>query len=160
VKRAKPHRATNGEMVDLGLVGEPALGTGSPLIDALTRKGFVPVIACIGSTRDGRLLNVNADSLAANVATRIRAARVVFAGGTAGVLDSAGETLASLDSEAIDDLVASGTATAGMVAKLRACRAALNAGAREVAIADGRDPKLAALVTGRAPRAGAWTRVK
>jgi acetylglutamate kinase len=159
VKPAKPHRATNGELVDLGLVGEPVPGKESPLLDTLTRKDFVPVIACVGSARDGRLFNVNADTLAANVAVRIKASRLVFAGGTAGVLDSAGHTLASLDSEAIDELVGSGTATAGMVAKLRASRAALDGGVKDVVIADGRSPRLAALIQGKASRVGAWTRV-
>jgi acetylglutamate kinase len=159
VKPAKLHRATNGELVDLGLVGEPVAGGGAPLIEALTANGFVPVIACIGGGRDGRLFNVNADTLAANVAARIKAARIVFAGGTAGVLDSSGDTIAALDADAIDDLVGSGTATAGMVAKLRACRTAQGAGVTEVAIADGRSARLAGLLKGTAPRSGAWTRL-
>jgi acetylglutamate kinase len=159
VRPAKPHRATNGELVDLGLVGEPILGTGAPLVDALTRNGFLPVVASIGAAKDGRLFNVNADTLAASLAARVKAARLIFAGGTAGVLDSASETIADLSADAIDDLVGSGTVTAGMVAKLRACRLALEAGVREVAIADGRGPRLAALVSGTAPLGGAWTRV-
>jgi acetylglutamate kinase len=89
----------------------------------------------------------------------VKAARLIFAGGTAGVFDSTGRTIAQLTAEAIDDLVASGTATAGMVAKLRASRKAFKAGVKDVAIADGRSPKLSALVAGSAPRAGAWTRV-
>ena len=159
VRPARPHRATSGELVDLGLVGEPIRGTGAPLLDALGRHGFVPVIACIGASKDGRLFNVNADTLAASLAARVGAARLIFAGGTAGVLDSSGRTIASLAGNAIDDLLASGTATAGMVAKLRAARSARAAGVGDVCIADGRSPKLAALVAGRAPRTGMWTRV-
>ena len=159
VRPAKPHRATNGEFVDLGLVGEPIAGTGAPLLDTLTKAGFVPVLACIGSAKDGRLFNVNADTLAASVAIRIKASRLIFAGGTAGVLDSSSQTINRLTAEAMDDLVASGTATAGMVAKLRACREALTAGVKDIAIANGRGPKLAGLVTGTAPKQGAWTRV-
>ena len=159
VRPAKPHRATNGEFVDLGLVGEPIAGEGAPLLDALTRHGFVPVIACIGGSRDGRLFNVNADTLAASIASRLKAARLIFAGGTAGVLDASNHTIADLTSGAVDELVASGTATAGMVAKLRACRQAAKRGVKEIAIADGRTAKLAALVTGTAPNRGAWTRV-
>lgn len=159
VRPAKPHRATNGEMVDLGLVGEPARGTGAPLIDVLVKNAFTPVIACVGRSRDGQLFNVNADTLAASIAARIKASRLVFAGGTAGVLDSANRTIAHLDVQAMDDLVGSGTATAGMVAKLRACRRALDAGVKDLVIADGRSPKLAAVVLGSAPKRGAWTRV-
>jgi acetylglutamate kinase len=159
VKAARPHRATNGEFVDLGLVGEPVAGVGSPLIETLARHGFTPVIACIGAAKDGTLFNVNADTLAASVATRIKASRLIFAGGTPGVLDASNQTIKALTKDAIDDLVGSGTATAGMVAKLRASRVALDSGVRDVAIADGRSAKLAALVTGTAPRTGAWTRL-
>lgn len=158
VKPARPHRATNGELVDLGLVGEPVPGLGAPLLDTLCRAGFVPVVACVGAAKDGRLFNVNADTLAASLAARVKAARLVFAGGTAGVLDQAGETIAELTADSIDELVGSGMATAGMVAKLRAARHALDAGA-EIAIADGRSPKLAALISGAASRRGRWTRL-
>jgi acetylglutamate kinase len=160
VRRAKPHRATNGELVDLGFVGEPAPNGDSSLIGALTGRAFVPVIACIGAARDGSLFNVNADTLASSLAARLGARCLVFAGGTAGVLDAEGRTIPALDSAAIDDLVSSGTATAGMVAKLRAGRRAIDDGVGEVAIADGRQPKrLAALLAGTASRTGAWTRI-
>lgn len=159
VRPAKPHRATNGEMVDLGLVGEPVSGSGAPLLIGLMKNGFTPVMACIGRGRDGRLFNVNADTLAASIAARVKAKRLIFAGGTAGVFDSTNQTIAYLTRDAVDDLVGSGTATAGMVAKLRACRRALDAGVKDVAVADGRSPKLAALVKGTAPTRGAWTRV-
>ena len=69
---------------------------------------------------------------------RARRRDLVIAGGTAGVLDDAGESIAVLDVDGIDALIASGTATAGMVAKLSACRTALEAGVASVRIVDGR----------------------
>ena len=159
VKPAKPHRATNGELVDLGLVGEPVPGVGAPLIDTLCASGFVPVVACIGADKDGRLFNVNADTLAASVAARVAAARLVMAGSTAGVLDAEGRTIADLSADSIDELIGSGTATAGMVAKLRAARGALDAGVDEIAIGDGRSQGLTALIRGTAPHRGPWTRL-
>ena len=160
VKRAKPHRATNGELVDLGFVGEPVPNGDASLIGTLTTRAFVPVIACIGASRDGSLFNVNADTLASSLAARLGAKRLIFAGGTAGVLDAGGQTIAALDARGIEDLVGSGTVTAGMVAKLRACRRAIDDGVSEVAIADGKQPKrLAALLSGTASRTGAWTRI-
>src|SRR5262245_4738309 len=109
VKAARPHRATNGELVDLGFVGEPIANGDAPLIETLAKSGFVPVIACIGAARDGALFNVNADTLASNLAGRLGAARLVFAGGTAGVLDRDGQTIAALDADATEQLVRSGT---------------------------------------------------
>ncbi len=159
VKPAKPHRAASGELVDLGLVGEPVLTPGAPLIEALCAKGYVPVIACIGASRDGRLFNVNADTLAGNLATRLGARRLVIAGGTAGVLDNEGKTIPTLDASGIDRLVRGGTATAGMVAKLSASRRAIASGV-DVAIADGRRPaRLDALVAGANGGRGPWTRL-
>lgn len=159
VKPARPHKATNGELVDLGLVGEP-LSTRTPkLIGTLLKRGYVPVVASIGAARDGRLFNVNADTLAGSLAARMGAGRLVIAGVTPGVLAKK-KTIASLNKKAIEALVSSGTATAGMVAKLRACRAAAEGGVRSVVIVDGRKPKnVAALVAGKLPRKGPFTRI-
>jgi acetylglutamate kinase len=159
VQPAKPHRAASGEFVDLGLVGEPVAGVGAPLIEVLCRNGFVPVLSSIGAGRDGQLFNINADTLAASLAARLRASRLVIAGGTAGVLDAKGRTIPRLTRAAMDELLSSGTATAGMVAKLRACRAAIDGGVGDVVIADGRHVKLPALVAGTAPKTGLWTRL-
>jgi acetylglutamate kinase len=160
VKPAPPHLATNGELVDLGLVGEPTAARSPLLIGTLLRKGFVPVIACIGASRDGRLFNVNADTLAGSLASRLHARRLIFAGATAGVLDRKRRTISSLDGEAIEALIGSGTASAGMVAKLRACRAAVKKGVKDVLIADGRyAPRLATLINGKTLKRGPWTRL-
>jgi acetylglutamate kinase len=160
VKPAEPHRATNGEFVDLGFVGEPVASGETTLIDALVGGGFVPVIACIGAGRDGSLYNVNGDTLAADLASRLGAVRLIFAGGTAGVLDAEGRTIATLSAEAIEQLVSSGTATAGMVAKLRAGRRAIDDGVSDVVVADGKHPpRIAALIAGSGSRKGAWTRL-
>lgn len=161
VRAARPHRATNGELVDLGFVGEPSGNGPAPLVETLCANRFVPVVACIGASRDGRLFNVNADTLAGALASRLRARRLIVAGATPGVLNADGETIPALDVEDVDRLVSSGTATAGMVAKLRACRDALNAGVGDVAIADGRRPgRLAGLLVGRRREGGGWTRLK
>jgi len=135
---APAHKAVDGRTVDLGRVGVPAAEMNTELLDTLVSDGFVPVIACIGSGRDGRLLNVNADTLAGHLAARLGASRLVVAGGTPGVLDKSGATLTTLDGGALADLVNDGTASAGMIAKLRACEHALNGGVEDVVIVDGR----------------------
>jgi acetylglutamate kinase len=136
---APPHRTVDGRLVDLGRVGVPAEDADMQLVHTLTAGGFVPVIACIGLGRDGRLFNVNADTFAGHLAARLDARRLVIAGTTPGVLDAGGATLPVLGADAIARLVGDGTATAGMIAKLRACEHALAGGVDDVVIVDGRD---------------------
>ena len=123
---------------DLGRVGAP-VGTGRPALAAdLVAAGYVPVVASIAAGPDGLLYNVNADTLAADLAARLGATRLVIAGGTPGVLDENGGTIAALDLAAAATLVSSGIASAGMIAKLTACREAINGGVEEVLMVDGR----------------------
>jgi acetylglutamate kinase len=133
------HEAADGRRVDLGRVGVPSERADMRLLATLIDRQFVPVIACIGLASDGRLLNVNADTLAGHLAARLGARRLVIAGTTPGVLDAAGETIALVEADGIARLVNDGTATAGMIAKLRACAYALMAGVDDVVIVDGRD---------------------
>jgi acetylglutamate kinase len=149
---APQHRAADGRTVDLGLVGVPSDRSETRLVAMLAGAGFVPVIACIGLGDDGRLFNVNADTLAAHLAARLGATRLVIAGTTAGVLDDRGATLGVLDPAAIERLIDGGGATAGMVAKLRGCAHALAGGVGDVVIVDGRDRSaLEAAALGKTP---------
>lgn len=136
---APPHQAVDGRVVDLGRVGIPTDAADVSVIDTLTTAGFVPVIACIGLGADGRLFNVNADTFAGHLAARLKARRLVISGTTAGVLDDAGATIPTVDVDGVERLIVSRTATAGMVAKLRACTDALASGVGDVLIVDGRD---------------------
>ncbi len=161
VKAAPPHMATSGATVDLGRVGEPVGREKPALLLDLCRKGYVPVISSIGASRDGQLFNVNADTLAAHLAGRLNSPRLVIAGATAGVFDHDGSTIADMTFGDVDALVGGGGATAGMIAKLDACRGAIESGVREVFVADGND--LAGLLVlarhGRAAGAGKSTRI-
>ena len=151
---APPHRTVDGRVVDLGRVGIPDEHADMRLLQTLGAAGFVPVIACIGADRDGKLLNVNADTFAGHVAARLGARRLIVAGTTPGVLDAAGATLPVLEADAVARLVNDGTATAGMIAKLRACEHALAGGVDDVVIVDGRSAEtLAAAAVSNTPAA-------
>lgn len=149
VKRAAPFNSAAGDKVSLGLVGSP-IANGSPqLVTTLLAARYVPVVACIGASRDGQLLNVNADTLAAHLAASLHASRLIIAGGTSGVLDTEGQTIARLSAAGAARLIKQGTANAGMVAKLQACRAALRGGVKDVLIVNGRLATLGALALPR-----------
>lgn len=145
--RAAAHVTAAGTQVDLGLVGEPEGTADVSLVTHLLAGGYVPVIASLGIGNDGQVLNVNADTLAAHVAVSVGAQELVLAGGTAGVLDGAGQTIATLTPAAAEALMQDGTASAGMIAKLRAATVAKARGVHTVAIVDGKSA--AALVERR-----------
>ena len=138
-ERAPAHRSVDGRTVDLGCVGIPIRQSDARLLTTLVDGGFVPVIASIGVGEDGQLFNVNADTFAGHLAARLGARRLVVAGTTAGVLGDHDETLPLLESSAIAAMIERGAATAGMIAKLRACGHALASGVDDVLIVDGRD---------------------
>lgn len=139
--RTAAHTSTSGTVVDLGFVGDPAQADPA-LLQLLVGRGYVPVIASLGydvdATTPGQVLNVNADVMACRVAVALGDCELVIAGGTAGVLDDNGQTIPALDPAGIDQVITSGTATAGMVAKLASCRTALGAGVSTIRLIDGR----------------------
>lgn len=138
-RRAPALTTASGDLVDLGLVGDPE-EFDPALIELLMTTSYVPVIASLGIERgtDGAgVLNVNADVMACRLAEAL-GAELIIAGTTPGVLDAAGAVLPTLTRPQIDALIADGTATAGMIAKLRACREALDEGVPAVRLVDGR----------------------
>jgi len=139
MKRAKPILSTAGDTVDLGLVGTPSGSAGPALLLDLVKRGYVPIVACLGATAKGQVVNVNADTLASHLAVGLGASRLVIAGGTPGVLDGEGRTIARLTVKDAARLVRDGTANKGMVAKLQACRDAVRGGVGDVVIGNGRE---------------------
>jgi acetylglutamate kinase len=157
VEPAPPHRTVDGQTIDLERVGVPAASADPALVAMLAGHNYVPVIACIGLGADGQLYNVNADTFAGHLAARLGAARLVIAGTTAGVLDEKGATVPLLDPAGMESLIAGGTATAGMIAKLRSCQDALARGVDSVVIVDGRDEASLAAAANDAATARATT---
>jgi acetylglutamate kinase len=138
VRRVKAYRTSSGNKVDLGYVGSPKK-TGRPnLLFDLLKHNHLPVVASVSSGPRGQLFNVNADTLASNLAIRLGARQLLIAGSTAGVLDGTGKTIPEIDGNTITRLIKQGNASAGMVAKLQACRSALQNGVAAVSIVNGR----------------------
>lgn len=123
----------------LGFVGEPTLVNPAPL-NALLDAGYLPVLSPVGywAQEPTRLMNVNADTVAGEVAAAIGASRLVFLTDVAHVRGADGSAITALRPEAVEGLIAEGVASGGMIPKLRAGARAAAEGVR-CFIVDGRE---------------------
>jgi acetylglutamate kinase len=124
---------------DPGAVGE-IVGGDPSLVTTLVDGGFLPVVSSIGLDATGRMLNINADDAAAAIARIVSAHELVLLTDVPGVLDRSGSVLAELDRERIEALVADGTITGGMIAKVRGALDAAESAGVPVVIASWKDP--------------------
>lgn len=127
------------EIVDIGLVGEVTQVNPS-VIDSLDRGGFIPVISPIGCGPQGETLNINADFVAAAVASAMKAEKLILLTDVPGLLDKKGKTISTVKTKQINGLVRNGTITGGMLPKVQACMNALCGGVGKTHIVDGRVP--------------------
>ncbi len=133
---AKKLRGRNGE--DLGHTGEVSSTNVAPVMMGLDR-GFVPVISPVGETVDGEPLNLNADYAAAAIAGALNVEACVFLTDVAGVRKD-GSVQPFLSRTQIDQLIAEGTITGGMIPKVQCALRALEAGCARAVICDAARP--------------------
>ena len=125
--------------VDIGQVGEVD-SIDPSVIGALEQGGFIPVVAPIGTGADGTTYNINADLVAGKLAEILKAEKLVVMTNTPGVLDRDGKLLTGLTPRKIDDLVAKGVISGGMLPKIGSALDAARNGVKSVHIIDGRVP--------------------
>ena len=122
---------------DVGQVGDidqidPAV------VQALQDDQFIPVVSHIGFGEQNESYNINADVVAAKLATVLRAEKLLMLTNIPGVLDKAGELLPELTPRRIDELVQDGTISGGMLPKIAGALDAAKSGVNAVHIIDGR----------------------
>jgi acetylglutamate kinase len=125
--------------VDIGLVGE-VTSISPDIINSLERDGFIPVISPIGVGPQGETLNINADFVAAAVASALKAEKLVLLTDVPGILNKKGDIISTLKKGQISRLIKDGTITGGMLPKVQACLNALSEGVGKTHIVDGRVP--------------------
>ncbi len=133
----RPREEEPPEIIDIGLVGE-VTAVNAELVRTLQANNFIPVIAPVGVGEDGETYNINADSVAGAVAGALKAAKLILLTDVAGVLDAEGGLISSLTRHQAVKLIESGTASGGMVPKLKCCLEALEEGVAKAHILDGR----------------------
>ena len=124
---------------DVGQVGhidqiDPAV------VKALQDDQFIPVVSPIGFGEHNESYNINADVVAAKLATVLQAEKLLMLTNIPGVLDKSGQLMAELTPRRIDELVADGTISGGMLPKIAGALDAARSGVNAVHIVDGRVP--------------------
>ena len=124
-------------LLDIGQVGEIE-SIDPALIELLETRDFIPVIAPIGVGRNGESYNINADLVAGELARVINAEKLILLTNTPGVLDKDGNLLTGLTAAKVDELVADGTISGGMIPKIGSALEAVKRGVKSCHIIDGR----------------------
>jgi acetylglutamate kinase len=107
---------------------------------ALQAAAFIPVVSPIGFGENNESYNINADVVAAKLATVLQAEKLLMLTNIRGVLNKAGELLTELTPNRIDELCADGTISGGMIPKIAGALDAAKSGVKAVHIIDGRVP--------------------
>ena len=124
---------------DVGQVGE-IVSIDPSVVKALQDDAFIPVISPIGFGADNESYNINADVVAAKLATVLKAEKLLMLTNISGVLDKQGQLLTDLTARRIDELFADGTISGGMLPKIAGALDAAKSGVNAVHIIDGRVP--------------------
>jgi acetylglutamate kinase len=124
---------------DFGLVGDIEKVDPS-LLHKLQDDHYIPIIAPIGTDREGNTYNINADLMAGAVAGALHAEKLVMMTDIKGIRDAKGRHLSTVSRKDVQRMVKKGTITDGMLPKVHACLDALEQGAGKAHIIDGRVP--------------------
>ena len=137
-KRVKHSPETNRpEIIDMGLVGEVSK-VNPKILEVLHQNEFIPVIAPTGKGIEGETLNINADFVAAAVASALKAEKLVLMTDTAGVQRENGNLITELTRKEANKLIKSGVIHDGMLPKVTCCLDSLKSGVPKTHIIDGR----------------------
>ncbi len=124
---------------DVGQVGD-IVSIDPSVVKALQDDAFIPVISPIGFGEHNESYNINADVVAAKLATVLKAEKLMMLTNISGVLNKAGELLTDLTAKRIDELFLDGTISGGMLPKIAGALDAAKSGVNSVHIIDGRVP--------------------
>jgi len=127
------------EIIDIGHVGEVDK-IDTEVLNLVTDSNFIPVIAPIGVGDNGDTFNINADLVAGKIAQVMQAEKLMLLTNVEGLLDAKGEILTGLSTKQVDELIADGTISGGMLPKIGCALDAVKSGVNSAHIVDGRVP--------------------
>lgn len=127
---------------DIGFVGRIA-GIEHEILDVLDEHKFIPVISPIGVDNEGNSYNINADTVAAELAGALKAEKLILLTDVPGIMrdpERLDSVIPSVEEHQVDALVSEKIITGGMIPKVHACTRALEMGVHKTHILDGRMP--------------------
>ncbi|HYJ91614.1 MAG TPA: acetylglutamate kinase [Pyrinomonadaceae bacterium] len=127
------------ETVDFGHVGD-VVEVDARLINLLLENGYLPVVSSLGADDEGKVYNINADTIASEIAAELRAEKLILLSDVNGIyLDEKDENskISQLSAAEAEDLIKSGKATGGMVPKLQSLISLLRRGLRSAHVING-----------------------
>jgi acetylglutamate kinase len=125
--------------VDFGHVGD-VVQINSRLLTVLLDHGYLPVISSLGADNEGTVFNINADTIAAEIAVQLKAEKLILLSDVDGIYLEPGnpETkLSRLSASEADELISTGAATGGMIPKLQSITTLLRRGVHSAHIISG-----------------------
>jgi acetylglutamate kinase len=126
----------------IGFVGE-VTSMDVRLLNSLLKEGYIPVVSSVAADENGQAYNINADTVAGELAAALGAEKLILLTDTAGILKDYKDPstlLPRLDIQEARDLIAAGVVGGGMIPKVKCCVRSLAQGVRAAHIIDGRIP--------------------
>lgn len=135
----KQYTEVNGKAVDIGYVGD-IVHVKNCLLNLLSNDQWIPVIAPIGTDEEGNSYNINADTVAAAVASAMQAEKLILLTDVEGIKGADGNIVYEASKDDIHEMIDDGIINGGMIPKVLGCIDALDSGVAGVHIIDGRIP--------------------
>ena len=121
----------------LGYVGKPT-NIKADILNKIVNANQIPVIASLGLDENDQTFNINADSVAAAIAKKLKARRLLILSDVEGVLDKDKKLISEINSMKAKQLVNDGVISGGMIPKINNCLDVAKNGVKAVCIIDGR----------------------
>ena len=136
----KMTKTDDGQDIDLGYVGN-ITHINPHMLEVLANSGYIPVVAPIGVDKNGQSYNINADTVAGELACALKAEKLILLTDVEGVKSSREDRIINaLTVDEVHRLIRDGTITGGMIPKVMGCVRALENGVGRTHIIDGRIP--------------------
>ncbi|HIV02030.1 MAG TPA: acetylglutamate kinase [Candidatus Aphodoplasma excrementigallinarum] len=135
----KYYTEVDGEKADIGYVGD-IVHVNQDLLHLLTSDKYIPVVAPIGTDKNGQSYNINADTVASELACALKAEKLMLLTDIDGVKDADGNIIFEMSVQETRRLINEGVINGGMIPKVLGCVKAIGGGVQRVHIIDGRVP--------------------